>query len=313
MKKILITGGAGFIGSHLAKNLIQQGNKISIIDRFNANNIALKKDRLNKFLDPKDYEFYEIDLADMSAMDKLLKKKKFDIICHLAAKTSLDNTLYNPKNYYGTSNLFELAKINNIPKIVFASSSMVYGNNIKQPFNERDNTDKPLSLYAASKKYDELLAYVYHNLYRIQMVGIRFFTTYGPWGRPDMSISRFTEKILKNEQIELHNHGDNMRDYTYIDDVIDGIVKIINKEFEYEIFNMGSGTSTSLNEILKFIEIELNMIADKKYIDMQPGDLVSTWADLEKSRQLLDYNPMTTIEDGIKKYINWYKEYYQYG
>jgi UDP-glucuronate 4-epimerase len=308
--KILITGGAGFIGSHLAKKLIERGGAVAIIDAFDGN-LGLKKDRLEKFLNPKDYKFYNLLLSDTAKLTAVFRENKFDVICHLAAKTNLepDSELYNKMNILGAIDIFEMARIFNVPKIVFASSSMVYGNSDKLPFSETDSTDYPLSLYAATKKTDEILAYTYHHLYKIKMVGLRFFTTYGPWGRPDMSISRFTEQIIKGQPIAVHNFGKIKRDYIYIDDMINGIMSAIEKDLAFEIINLGSGRAVELNQIIGLIENELGVKAERKLVAMQAGDLEATWADISKAKNLLGFRPAVSLETGILKFINWYKEY----
>ncbi|MFH0854062.1 MAG: SDR family NAD(P)-dependent oxidoreductase [bacterium] len=311
MKKILITGGAGFIGAHLAKKLAKMNYNITIIDKLSGNNAALKQERLNKFLDNREYTFYNLDLFDFNRIKKVFKRHRFDIICHFAAKTNLifDPEYYEKNNIIGTLNIFELAKEFKTAKIIFASSSMVYGNNDKLPFCESDNTDCPLSLYAATKKSNEILAYTYHRLHGIQMVGLRFFTTYGPWGRLDMSIRKFTEQILRNEEIEMYNFGKIERDFNYIDDTINGIIAAIEKSFNYELFNIGSGKTASLEKIINLIEENLKIKARKKYIPMQPGDMPKTWADIRKAKKLLNYKPQISIEEGIKRFIVWNNEY----
>ncbi|MFA4818132.1 MAG: NAD-dependent epimerase/dehydratase family protein [Parcubacteria group bacterium] len=311
-KKILITGGAGFIGSHLAKKLKKSGYEIVLIDRFTAHSAKLKRDRLKKLLHPGEYTFYEAELSDLNKVNKIFKNHKFDLICHLAAKTNLqfNSRLYNRTNTLGTINIFELAKDYDVPKVVFASSSMVYGNNDNRSFGETDNTDRPLSIYAASKKSAEILAYTYHSLHKIEMVGLRFFTTYGPWGRPETAISKFTEQIINNQPIVIQNFGKIKKDFTYIDDVINGITASIEKKFNYELINLGSGKSVELETIIDLIEKNLKIKAQKKYTAMQPGDQLETRANIEKAKKMLNYRPKITIEQGIKKYINWYKQYY---
>ena len=310
-KTILITGGAGFIGSHLAKKLIALGWQVAIVDRTGTSNSRLKKDRLEKFLNPKDYQYYELELADVAALKKIFAENKFDAICHLAAKTNLefDSELYNRANIMGTLAVFEMAKEFKVPKVIFASSSMVYGNNPDLPFRERHNTDRPLSLYAATKKADETLAYTYHYLYGISAVGLRFFTTYGPWSRPDMSISRFTEKILADQPITVRENGQIKRDYIYIDDLVNGIVAALEKKLDYEIINLGSGRTIELNEIIGLVEKKLGLTAKKEFTAMQPGDLTTTWADITKAKKLLDWRPAISLEDGIAKFVDWYKDY----
>ena len=311
--KILITGGAGFIGSHLAKKLIGSGWQVVIVDRTGTSNSRLKKDRLEKFLNPKDYQYYELELADVAALKKIFAENKFDAICHLAAKTNLefDSELYNRANIMGTLAVFEMAKEFKVPKVIFASSSMVYGNNPDLPFRETHNTDRPLSLYAATKKADEVLAYTYHYLYGIKMVGLRFFTAYGPWSRLNMSINRFTENIINSQPITVHNAGKIKRDYVYIDDLVNGIVAALTKDLAYEIINLGSGQAVELNQVIGLIEARLGRQAEKKFVPMQPGDLAATWADITKAEKLLSFKPQISLEQGINKFIGWYKKYHK--
>ncbi len=312
MKRVLITGGAGFIGSHLTKKLNSLGYEIVIIDRLNSDSSQLKKDRLEKFLNPNEYTFYNSELSDTNSVEKIFEKNKFDVVCHLAAKTNLEfNTeLYNRTNILGTINIFELAKKFKVPKVVFASSSMVYGNNTKLPFNENDNTDHPLSVYAASKKSDEVLAFTYHHLHKIKMIGLRLFTTYGAWGRPDMAISKFTEQVLAKKILKIHNHGKIRKDFTYIDDTISGIVAAIEANIDYELINLGSGKSTEIEKIINLIEKKLNITANKEYIPITSGDLPETLADIEKAKRILNYQSKISIEEGIKKYVDWYQKYH---
>lgn len=311
MPKIIITGGAGFIGSHLTKQLLDLDYEVEIIDRLNEESSEIKKIRLKKILDNNLCKFHNLELSNTKELTNIFKQSKVDAICHLAAKTNLESNteLYNKTNILGTINIFELAKTLKIPKIVFASSSMVYGNNIKQPFCESDSTDHPLSIYAASKKSDEVLAYTYHRLYGIKMIGLRFFTTYGPWGRPDMAISKFTEQIVKNLPINIHNFGKIKKDFTYIDDTVAGIITSLKTDLDYEIINLGSGQSTEIEKIVCLIEKYLDKKAIKNYIPMIEGDLPETCADISKAEKLLSYNPKINIEKGIEKFVQWYKEY----
>src|SRR3989339_734497 len=309
-KSILITGGAGFIGCHLVNQLDKDKYNIVILDRL-VNNIELKQNRLNKFLNPADYIFYNTELDNVKKIKKIFYGHKPDIVCHLAAQTNLgiDSKLYNETNTMSTVGIFELAREFNVPKIVFASSSMVYGDSARIPFTETDSTDHPLSVYAATKKSDEVLAYTYHHLYGIKMIGLRFFTTYGPWGRPDMAISKFTEQIYRGEPITIHNHGKIRKDFSYITDTVSGIISAIETNLNFEIINLGSGTSTEIQKVIELIENNLEKTAKKEYIDMHFGDLPETRANIEKAKKLLNYKPKINIEEGIKRYIDWYKKY----
>lgn len=311
MQKVLITGGAGFIGSHLTNKILNSGYKVVIIDRLNDKSSKIKKIRLKKILENKKCKFHNLELSSTNKLTDIFRQSKIDAICHLAAKTDLnpDTELYNKTNILGTINIFELAKNLNIPKIVFASSSMVYGNNKKQPFCETDNTDHPLSVYAANKKTDEVLAYTYHHLYGIKMIGLRFFSTYGPLGRPDMAISKFTELIVNNKPISIHNFGKIKKDFTYIDDTVSGIVSSLETDLDYEIINLGSGQSSEIEKIVCLIEKYLDKKAIKNYIPMIEGDLPETCADISKAEKLLNYNPKINIEKGIEKFVQWYKKY----
>jgi len=312
-KTILITGGAGFIGSHLAKKLIGSGWQVVIVDRLGEQASQLKKDRLEKFLNPADYKFYNLKLSEAEKLKAVFKENQIDIICHLAAKTNLepDSELYNRTNIMGTMAVFEMAKEFKTAKVVFASSSMVYGASAKQPFSEADSTDRPLSLYAATKKADEVLAYTYHYLYGIKMVGLRFFTAYGPWSRLNMSINRFTENIINSQPITVHNAGKIKRDYVYVDDLVNGIVAALTKDLAYEIINLGSGQAVELNQVIGLIEARLGRQAEKKFVPMQPGDLAATWADITKAEKLLSFKPQISLEQGINKFIGWYKKYHK--
>jgi len=312
-KTILITGGAGFIGSHLAKKLIGSGWQVVIVDRLGEQASQFKKDRLEEFLNPADYIFYDREMTDLSELKKIFSRYQFDVICHLAAITNLepDSEIYNKMNILGTINVFEAAKNFKVPKVVFASSSMVYGASAKQPFSEADSTDRPLSLYAATKKADEVLAYTYHYLYGIKMVGLRFFTAYGPWSRLNMSINRFTENIINSQPITVHNAGKIKRDYVYVDDLVNGIVAALTKDLAYEIINLGSGQAVELNQVIGLIEARLGRQAEKKFVPMQPGDLAATWADITKAEKLLSFKPQISLEQGINKFIGWYKKYHK--
>lgn len=314
--KILITGGAGFIGSHLIKKLSSLNYKITTVDDLNDYyDPELKKNRLKKFLKDSDFEFIKADISDKKALDKIFAAREFNVICHLAAQAGVRYSLVNPwayerTNNLGSLNLLELAREYKIPKFVFASSSSVYGGNAKLPFSEKDNVDHPISIYAATKKYNELMAHAYHHLYGIKMAGLRFFTVYGPWGRPDMAAFLFAEAIRQGKPIKVFNYGKMKRDFTYIDDIIDGVIASIEKEIDFEIFNLGNNKQENLEDFISIIENRIGKKAKKKYLPIQPGDAPATWANINKAKKILGYKPKIKIEEGLKNFVEWYKEYY---
>lgn len=314
---ILVTGGAGFIGSHLCKKLIKQGYNIIIVDNFNDYyDPQIKKDRLKHLLKGLDFKLYKIDICDYQALEVVFKENKIDKIVHLAAQAGVRYSIQNPFAYHntnigGTLNLFELARKYGIKQFVYASSSSVYGVNKKLPFSEDDVTRTPLSIYAVSKLATELIAYSYNHLYKIPCTGLRFFTVYGPWGRPDMALFIFTKNILDNQPINLHNLGKMKRNFSYIDDIIEGVVKSIETPFDYEIINLGSQSSVELERFVGLIEKYLNKRAIKNYIEIQKGEVPETKADLTKAKKLLNFEPQVSIEQGIKNFIDWHMDYYQ--
>jgi len=314
MEKILITGVAGFIGFHLAKKLTEEGKKIIGVDNLSPYyDVNLKKDRL-KLL--RKVKFYKIDISNKKKLRKVFKNNKFDKICHLAAQAGVRYSLKNPFEYEKTNilgflNILELMKEFKIKNLVYASSSSVYGGNKKIPFSEKDRVDTPISLYAATKKANELMAYTYHNLYGINCTALRYFTVYGPYGRPDMALFKFTKNIIEGKPIEVYNYGNMKRDFTYIDDAIKGTISALEKCYPYEIFNIGNSKPISLKYFISLIEKELNLKAKKKLLPLQPGDVKVTYADLRKSRKMLNYKPKITIEEGIHRFVEWYKKYYK--
>ena len=315
--KILITGGAGFIGASVAKKLLEEKHEVVIIDNLNDYyDVKLKQDRLKIFLAGLKFKFYKANITNYKQLEKIFAKHKFDCICHLAAQVGVRYSLTNPwiyekTNIAGTFNLLELAKMNKIKKFVFASSSSVYGGNTKLPFMETDSVDKPVSFYAATKKSCELLAYTYYSLYGIKICGLRFFTVYGPWGRPDMAYFKFIDLARKNKSIEIYNFGKMKRDFTYIDDIVLGVVSAIKNTFDYEIINLGNNKPEELGRMIFLLEKYFRKFTKKKYLPMQAGDVVVTWADINKAKKLLNYNPSTSLDEGIKKFIAWYKAYYK--
>lgn len=314
--KILITGGAGFIGSAIAKKLIDRGDKVVIIDNFNDYyDPKLKRDRIKKVLKGYEFSLYKGDIRDHELLEKIFKKEKLDKIIHLAAMAGvrssiLDPLLYEDVNVVGTINLLELAVKHKIKNFVFASSSSVYGNNKKTPFSESDPVDTPISPYAATKKSCELIAHVYHYIYGLNITGLRYFTVYGPWGRPDMALFLFTDAIAKGKPIKVFNYGKMSRNFTYIDDVVSGTIKVLDADLKYEIMNIGGDREDTLLRFIEVIEENLGKKAKRKLMPIQPGDVPFTVADIRKLRKL-GWKPTTRIEEGIKNFVEWYREYYK--
>ena len=323
-KKVILTGACGFIGFHLALSLIKDNIKVVAIDNLNDYySVNLKKSRL-KILKSNGIQFYEIDITNFEILKNCFSREKPDIIIHLAAQAGVRYSLENPSSYIynnvvGTFNILELCKNIEIEKLIFASSSSVYGNLNKQKFKEEDRVDNPLNLYSASKKSNELIAYSYSHLYKMHIVGLRFFTVYGPWGRPDMAYFKFTKNIMNDLPIEIYGHGKLYRDFTYIDDIISGIKKIIqinnNKLFGknnfFQILNLGNDNPVELNYFVSIIEKAIGKKAKKVFLDIQPGDMKRTSANLEKAKFKINYSPKTQIEDGISMFVEWYKNFYQ--
>lgn len=318
MKSILITGGAGFIGSSLADKLLELDNKVIVIDNFNDYyDVSIKERNVHNNLNNPKYHLYRIDLCDQEKVDSVFAKHKIDVIIHLAARAgvrpSIDDPIaYQISNNIATNVLLEVAKKYKINKLVLASSSSVYGNNKKIPFNENDPVDNAISPYAASKKANEILGHVYHHLYKMNMIFLRFFTVYGPRQRPDLAINKFTKAIIEDEVITLFGDGTTSRDYTFIDDIVSGIISAIDyldtHDDVYEIINLGGDEPITLIRMVNTIENNLEKKAKIKYLPMQPGDVDRTCADISKARKLLNYSPKTTFEEGIKKYIVWRKQ-----
>ena len=313
--KILITGGAGFIGSHLAKKLIERGDKVVLIDNFNDYyDPRLKHDRIKKFLQGYKFVLYKGDIRNFKLLEKVFQKEKLDKIVHLAAMAGVRNSLINPLlyedvNVIGTINLLELSVKHKIKNFVFASSSSVYGNNKKTPFSETDSVDRPVSPYAATKKACELISHVYSHIYGLPVTALRYFTVYGPWGRPDMALFLFVDAIIKNKPIKVFNYGKMTRNFTYVDDIVSGTIKVLDANLRYEIMNIGGDREDTLLKFIETIEKHVGKKAKKKLMPIQPGDVPSTVADIRKLRRL-GWKPKTRIEEGIKKFVEWYKKYY---
>ncbi len=311
---VLVTGGAGFIGSHVVLELLKQGHTVVVIDCMNEYyDPALKRARLKRFADKID--FYEIDIADTNAVEEVFKKHQFDAVCHLAAQAGVRYSLVNPfiyahSNYVGTLNIFEFAKRTKVPHVVFASTSSVYGKNTKMPFREDDSVSTPMSIYSASKLATEHLAFSYHDMFGMNLSALRFFNVYGPWGRPDSAIWLFTKAILAGEAIKVFNHGNMERDFTYIDDIVDGIVSALQKPDGFQIYNLGKGAPVQLMEYVRTIERILGKEAKIDMLPMQPGDVANTYANIEKAESKLGYNPKTAVPEGVQKFIEWYISYH---
>ncbi len=306
---ILVTGAAGFIGSNLVDNLLETGNHVCGIDNFDLfYGRAIKEKNIRKAVSNPAYHFIEGDVRDPEFISGCLKKHKPEIIIHLAAKAGVRPSLINPREYYdvnvlGTLNLLEAMRNNHIKKMIFASSSSVYGNNAQVPFCESDNVDYPISPYAASKKAGELLCYSYHHLYKFDIFCLRFFTVYGPRQRPDLAIHKFTRALLRDEIITLFGDGSSRRDYTHIDDIIQGIVRAVERLNGFDIFNLGESTTISLIDLVSLLEKYTMKKARINYLPVQPGDANQTFADISKARDKLNYNPTVDIESGLEKYV----------
>ncbi len=316
--KILITGGAGFIGSATAKALIERGDTPILIDNFNDYyDPQLKEDRIKKFLEAYkgSFKLYRGDIRDEKFLERVFKKEQPEKVIHLAAMAGVRNSLENPAlyvdiNVMGTTRLLDLAVKYKIQNFLYASSSSVYGNNKKLPFSETDNVDTPISPYAATKKADELLAHVYSHVYKLPTTGLRFFTVYGPWGRPDMALFLFTEKTFSGKTIEVNNHGKMSRNFTYIDDIVSGILTTLDANIPYGVMNIGGDKENTLMEFIEEIEKNVGKIAKKKMMPLPAGDVVATVADIRRLRKL-GWKPTTRIKVGIKNFVDWYREYYQ--
>lgn len=317
MVTILLTGGAGFIGFHTAKHLLQRGDTVVLVDNLNDYyQVQLKKDRLKALKKEFKFNFHQVDISDYKAMEKVVKKYSFDKVIHLAAQAGVRYSLTHPFEYLkanmdGTLVIFELARHYNIKTVVYASSSSVYGGNKEMPFSEKHKVDTPISLYAATKKANELMAYTYHHLYGINMTGLRFFTVYGPWGRPDMALFLFADAIAKGKPIDVYNHGKMKRDFTYVSDIVSGVVAALDKASPYEVFNLGASDTVELLKFIKCIEKEMGKEAQKNMMPIQPGDVPETSADVSHARKVLGYKPKVKVQEGVAHFVSWFKEYYK--
>ena len=334
MKNILITGSAGFIGFHLSKRLLNMGYNIIGIDNINDYyNPKLKEDRL-KQLESKNFTFIKSNLEDVEIINESFDKYQPNIVINLAAQAGVRYSLENPhayinSNIVGFTNILEACRHFNVEHLIYASSSSVYGANTSKPFSTSDNIDHPLSLYAATKKSNELMAHTYSHLYGLPTTGLRFFTVYGPWGRPDMALFLFTKAIVNDEPIDVFNHGNMMRDFTYIDDIVESITRLTKRPAQpnpewsgahpdpsssyapYKVYNIGNNSPVKLMDFIEAIENKLGKKAKKNYLPLQAGDVPETYADVEDLFRDIDFKPKTSIQDGVNKFIDWYLDYYE--
>ncbi len=331
----MVTGAAGFIGFHLSQKLLNAGYTVIGVDNINDYyDVDLKNARLDQLWDNPDFIFFKTDLADHENLKEIFTQKPIDIVVNLAAQAGVRYSLHNPhayvnSNLVGFINILECCRHHRIKHLVFASSSSVYGANTKMPFSVHHNVDHPVSLYAATKKANELMAHTYSHLYNLPCTGLRFFTVYGPWGRPDMALFLFTKAIIEDKPIQVFNHGKMQRDFTYIDDIVEGVYRVMQRPPEpnptwngdtpdpgtsytrYKIYNIGNNNPVQLSDFIAEIEKALDKKAQKIYLDMQPGDVPATYADIDDLTRDAGFKPSTPLSEGIQKFIDWYNTYYK--
>lgn len=332
---VLVTGAAGFIGNHLSERLVKEGARVVGLDNLNDYyDVALKKDRLNRLKPYGNFSFVKANLEDRLALERIFEENAVDVVVNLAAQAGVRYSLINPQAYVdanivGFVNLLECCRHHHVKHLVFASSSSVYGANTNMPFSVHDNVDHPVSLYAATKKANELMAHTYSHLFSLPCTGLRFFTVYGPWGRPDMALFLFTKAILEGNPIKVFNHGKMRRDFTYIDDIVEGVVRVMRRlpmpnpkwtgdhpdpgtsYAPYRIYNIGNNQPVELMRFIETIENVIGKKADKILMDLQPGDVPATYADVDDLMMDVGFKPATPIEAGIEKFIAWYNNYYE--
>ena len=335
LKKILVTGSAGFIGSAVTLRLLEMGKTVIGIDNHNDYyDVRLKEARLARQINHENYTHIRMDIEDSKGIETLFKENYFDAVVHLAAQAGVRYSIENPAVYISTNmagfgNILEGCRHNKISHLVYASSSSVYGANTKMPFSVHDNVDHPQSLYAASKKANELMAHTYSHLYDIPTTGLRFFTVYGPWSRPDMALYKFTKSIIAREKIKVFNYGKHRRDFTYIDDIVEGIIRVLYKPCKgniewngddpdpgsstapWRIYNIGNNEPEELLDYIKAIEDALSIKAEKELLPLQPGDVPNTFADIDDLVEEFDYKPSMNMRDGVRNFVNWYLDFYK--
>lgn len=333
--KILVTGSAGFIGFHVSKRLLKEGNEVVGLDNINDYySVQLKENRLKQLLDHPNFTFYKNDLEDLASMQDIFMKEKFDVVINLAAQAGVRYSLENPhayinSNIVGFTNILECSRHHNIQHLIYASSSSVYGANESLPFSIHDNIDHPMSLYAATKKSNELMAHTYSQLFNLPTTGLRFFTVYGPWGRPDMALFLFTKAILEGKEIDVFNNGDMLRDFTFVDDIVESIFRLTqrpaksNPEWSglnpdpgtsyapYRVYNIGNNSPVKLLDFIEAIEKKLGIAAKKNFLPLQAGDVPQTFANVDDLINDIQFKPETKIQDGIDQFIEWYISYYK--
>jgi len=333
--KILVTGAAGFIGMTTSLRLLARGDEVVGIDNLNDYyEVALKESRLVRLTGHPNFRFIKLDVADRAGMDALFAAEKFDKVIHLAAQAGVRYSLQNPhayieSNLVGFTNILEGCRHNKVAHLVYASSSSVYGGNTKMPFSEHDSVDHPVSLYAATKKANELMAHTYSHLYGLPTTGLRFFTVYGPWGRPDMALFLFTKAILEGRPIDVFNHGNMKRDFTYIDDIVEGVIRVMDRNAEpnpayvpdeadpgtsnapYRVFNIGNNNPVQLLDFIGAIEKAVGMKAEKRLLPLQDGDVPATFADTDLLNNWVGFVPGTSVEEGVSRFVAWYRDYYK--
>lgn len=332
--KILVTGAAGFIGMHVCERLLARGDHVVGIDNLNDYyDVSLKNARLARIADEPGFTFHQVDICDASAIKAIFAEERFDAVVNLAAQAGVRYSLENPQAYIdanivGFTNILEASRHNKVGHLVYASSSSVYGGNTKMPFSESDSVDHPVSLYAATKKANELMAHTYSHLFGLPTTGLRFFTVYGPWGRPDMALFMFTKAILEGKPIDVFNNGNMVRDFTYVDDIVEGVIRLIDKpaaadalfdplspdpatsNVPYRIFNIGNNQPTKLMDYIGAIEASVGRTAEKNFLPMQPGDVPATAANTDALSAWVAFAPKTAVTDGVRRFVDWYVGYY---
>jgi len=314
--KLLVTGAAGFVGFHCSKRLIELGHEVVGLDNLNTYyDVTLKEARLAELEKLPGFRFYRIELADKGAVEQLFATERPQRVVHLAAQAGVRYSLENPhayvnSNVVGTLHILEGCRHHGVKHLVYASTSSVYGANTALPFSVHQNVDHPVSLYAATKKSNELMAHTYAHLYGLPVSGLRFFTVYGPWGRPDMALFLFTDAVLRGHPMKIFGHGKMRRDFTYVDDIVQGILASLDRNYGFEVFNLGAGRSEELMDFVRTIEETCGKPGEKEFLPMQQGDVVSTAADISRAKRQLGYDPKTMIPDGVPRFVKWYREYY---